>query len=135
MAFPVFAEPVKLTRPTRSSCTSAAPTSGPSPCTAPYTPAGRPASWSKRPTAMAVYGVCSCDLATTALPHTNAGNTFHAMPASGLLNGMIAAQTPIGDLSVRTLRFGIGLVIVRPRSEEHTSELQSHSDLVCPLLL
>src|SRR5260221_10871944 len=26
-------------------------------------------------------------------------------------------------------------VIVRPRSEEHTSELQSHSDLVCRLLL
>src|SRR5438034_2958710 len=25
--------------------------------------------------------------------------------------------------------------IVRPRSEEHTSELQSHSDLVCRLLL
>src|SRR5260221_5719207 len=26
-------------------------------------------------------------------------------------------------------------VIARPRSEEHTSELQSHSDLVCRLLL
>src|SRR5260221_2716714 len=25
--------------------------------------------------------------------------------------------------------------IVRPRSEEHTSELQSHSDLVCRLML
>ena len=37
-----------------------------------------------------MYGVSSCDLATTALPHRSAGNTFQAMPASGLLNGMIA---------------------------------------------
>src|SRR5438132_7885309 len=28
-----------------------------------------------------------------------------------------------------------GLRVVQPRSEEHTSELQSHSDLVCRLLL
>ena len=61
-----------------------------------------------------MYGVSSCDFATTALPHRSAGNTFHAMPASGLLNGMMAAQTPIGDRSVRTDRFGIGLVIVLP---------------------
>src|SRR5438034_7936916 len=27
------------------------------------------------------------------------------------------------------------LVVLSPRSEEHTSELQSHSDLVCRLLL
>ena len=61
-----------------------------------------------------VNGVSSCDLATTALPHSSAGNAFHAMPASGLLNGMIAAQTPIGAHRSRTLRFGIGLVIVLP---------------------
>ena len=36
------------------------------------------------------------------------------MPASGLLNGMIAAQTPIGERSVCTVRFKIGLVIVLP---------------------
>src|SRR5260221_3543215 len=29
----------------------------------------------------------------------------------------------------------VSLQISRPRSEEHTSELQSHSDLVCRLLL
>src|SRR5438034_7711743 len=29
----------------------------------------------------------------------------------------------------------VTLVVVPPRSEEHTSELQSHSDLVCRLLL
>ena len=61
-----------------------------------------------------MYGVSSCDFATTALPHSSAGNAFQATPASGLLNGMIAAQTPIGARSVRTARFGIGLVIVLP---------------------
>jgi hypothetical protein len=30
------------------------------------------------------------------------------------LNGMIAAHTPIGARSVRTARFGTGLVIVLP---------------------
>src|SRR5438034_7340396 len=30
---------------------------------------------------------------------------------------------------------GLPLVCCAPRSEEHTSELQSHSDLVCRLLL
>src|SRR5260221_3125422 len=32
-------------------------------------------------------------------------------------------------------RIRIGIIAVHPRSEEHTSELQSHSDLVCRLLL
>ena len=107
-------EPVKLTRPTRGSSTSGVPTSGPSPWIAEYNPFGSPASRSSRPNATAVYGVSSCDFATTALPHTSAGNVFHATPASGLLNGMIAAQTPIGARSVRTLRFGTGLAIVLP---------------------
>src|SRR5260221_3490344 len=42
----------------------------------------------------------------------------------------------------RGVLFGIGLIVPgmlipkrTPRSEEHTSELQSHSDLVCRLLL
>ena len=93
---------------------SGGPTSSPSPCTAEYKPRGSPASFSSLPNATAVYGVCSCDFATTALPQSSAGNAFQATPASGLLNGMIAAHTPIGARSVRTARFGIGLVIVLP---------------------
>src|SRR5713101_7740708 len=114
MSLPVAADPVKLTSPTRSSVTSGVPTSGPSPCTAEYTPRGSPASISSFPNATAVYGVSSCDLATTALPQSNAGNTFQAMPASGLLNGITAPQTPIGARTVRTDRFAIGLGIVLP---------------------
>src|SRR5438034_6918486 len=32
-------------------------------------------------------------------------------------------------------RYLVSRLVLRPRSEEHTSELQSHSDLVCRLLL
>src|SRR3954463_1295955 len=39
-----------------------------------------------------------------------------------------AAQAPPGGLSPAQAR-------LRPRSEEHTSELQSHDNLVCRLLL
>src|SRR5438034_4698152 len=40
-----------------------------------------------------------------------------------------------GFAKVRSLRGGIDAWAVNVRSEEHTSELQSHSDLVCRLLL
>jgi hypothetical protein len=114
MSLPVGADPVKLTSPTRSSHTSGVPTSGPAPCTTEYRPRGRPASFRSCPNAIAVYGVSSCDLTTIALPLSSAGNTFQAMPASGLLKGMMPAQIPMGDRSVCTLRFAIGLVIVLP---------------------
>src|SRR5947207_9098805 len=38
-------------------------------------------------------------------------------------------------LAVLSAVCGLGLALARTRSEEHTSELQSHSDLVCRLLL
>src|SRR5260221_5881272 len=43
----------------------------------------------------------------------------------------------VGRESHRVLRRGVprGTPLRRTRSEEHTSELQSHSDLVCRLLL
>src|SRR5260221_6832048 len=37
--------------------------------------------------------------------------------------------------AIGTLRRSLWIVKARIRSEEHTSELQSHSDLVCRLLL
>ena len=90
-------DPVKLTRPTRRSCderradlraeslhdASTRRAAGRRPSAACRT----------RPRCTASARATST---TTALPHSSAGNTFHAMPASGLLNGMIAAQTPIG---------------------------------------
>src|SRR5260221_5178814 len=64
-------------------------------------------------------------------------------PYTTLFRSLQARVTPLAD--DRTIRLGIDRLqhhvflvesgrIVR-RSEEHTSELQSHSDLVCRLLL
>src|SRR5436190_12222614 len=48
-------------------------------------------------------------------------------------------ETAKRDCEHRLFQSGMDVVILRPtyfmRSEEHTSELQSHSDLVCRLLL
>src|SRR5947207_10388767 len=41
----------------------------------------------------------------------------------------------IGSDAKTVLRLGSGVIYGTARSEEHTSELQSHSDLVCRLLL
>src|SRR5438034_3627797 len=40
-----------------------------------------------------------------------------------------------GQLALVGTNSGTALAVVGARSEEHTSELQSHSDLVCRLLL
>ena len=37
--------------------------------------------------------------------------------------------------TLKDMNFNTGLIVSSGRSEEHTSELQSHSDLVCRLLL
>src|SRR6266851_5458223 len=54
--------------------------------------------------------------------------------------GAIGELCPIGEATVRAAAAGHDLLLVchtpeRQRSEEHTSELQSHHDLVCRLLL
>src|SRR5947207_14231048 len=48
-----------------------------------------------------------------------------------------AGETAAGDAAAGVLRHSLGANAVKrlQRSEEHTSELQSHSDLVCRLLL
>src|SRR5436190_18656194 len=52
----------------------------------------------------------------------------------------LVARTPCRPFDVARDGISIGeaaafALLERPRSEEHTSELQSHSDLVCRLLL
>src|SRR5438132_10848482 len=46
-----------------------------------------------------------------------------------------AAEADIRTIIVRQERTGLHMADALSRSEEHTSELQSHSDLVCRLLL
>src|SRR5438132_10773917 len=61
-----------------------------------------------------------------------------ALPIS-LLPETAVVLHPVGDVLERTCvepaRSPLGFAPARNRSEEHTSELQSHSDLVCRLLL
>src|SRR5438034_4686412 len=47
-----------------------------------------------------------------------------------LIGGMVLHEGKIAEMAT-----GEGKTLVATRSEEHTSELQSHSDLVCRLLL
>src|SRR5438132_5060434 len=59
--------------------------------------------------------------------------------ARGALRGVVLGEdVRVADVS-RDQRIGLGSNLLgnreRLRSEEHTSELQSHSDLVCRLLL
>src|SRR5947207_9675680 len=52
-----------------------------------------------------------------------------------------SADTPLGNMTTSPMFLAalitifVVLIMVVARSEEHTSELQSHSDLVCGLLL
>src|SRR3989440_7301204 len=64
----------------------------------------------------------------------HAGRSFIAME---LLEGQTLDKLiPLGSLPIpRTIDIGIQLADALDRSEEHTSELQSRSDLVCRLLL
>src|SRR5947207_4304831 len=65
---------------------------------------------------------------STLFPYTT---LFRSMPLSSMATvyARLADPERLGDLGTAAARAGAA------RSEEHTSELQSHSDLVCRLLL
>src|SRR5260221_7149956 len=46
-----------------------------------------------------------------------------------------ALEVKVAQELLQTMGFRVFVPLVAARSEEHTSELQSHSDLVCRLLL
>src|SRR5438132_4726075 len=58
-----------------------------------------------------------------------AAHLEHAQACSGLQQFLLAR------IEVEKAQHQFAAVVARMRSEEHTSELQSHSDLVCRLLL
>src|SRR5437588_3918127 len=76
----------------------------------------------------------------TTLFRSRADNINLTVPAIGVITGA-GTVSPAGDLAFKMLAdLHGGMVKARSpagltRSEEHTSELQSHSDLVCRLLL
>src|SRR5438034_7651426 len=80
---------------------------------------------------------CVTGVQTCALPISDAGLQFHQVTfRRGQIWG--ARFAPDGRAILYTANWDDGprrLFLTNPRSEEHTSELQSHSDLVCRLLL
>src|SRR5437773_6685145 len=59
---------------------------------------------------------------------------------AGRTRSTMAASTPIPAINKKYRRSPVRSIVAQPawiriRSEEHTSELQSHHDLVCRLLL
>src|SRR5437588_9468141 len=69
---------------------------------------------------------------TTLFPYTT---LFRSVPRERA-DRRVPRDPPRDDTSVvRRVLLPVVLRSVRHRSEEHTSELQSHSDLVCRLLL
>src|SRR5438874_8682047 len=61
---------------------------------------------------------------------------FRGLPGGGAYSASkSAAITYLESLRVELRGSGVAVVTPEPRSEEHTSELQSRRDLVCRLLL
>src|SRR2546427_1305040 len=91
-------------------------------------------------------GLLACFLgALNALVGTHAGRTLLARVASTVVEGAVDGSIEVGEVR-GSLLTGVVLTDVRLldpdstlvawlRSEEHTSELQSQSNLVCRLLL
>ena len=80
---PVRVEPVTEISATSGWRASAAPASAPGPGTTLRIPGGTPASSARWPSMIAVSGVSSDGLSTTALPAASAGPIFHAAMLSG----------------------------------------------------
>src|SRR5438034_4927161 len=80
--------------------------------------------------------VCLCvmpatDQRSTLFPYTTLFRSFPERPTEPKKEKILGPRaTEVGDS-----RAPCAERRMRPRSEEHTSELQSHSDLVCRLLL
>ena len=80
---PVASPPVNETRSTSGLSASGAPAPAPAPSTRLATPAGSPASASRRISRITVDGVSSLGLRTNVLPAARAGATFQDACSSG----------------------------------------------------
>lgn len=118
ISFPVRIEPVNVKARTSICDASAFPELGPWPERTLRTPGGKPASFARRATyrdfgrlsmqsryerlqeKLTVKGAFSLLLTTTVLPAANAGATFLQKKIRGQFQGMIAATTPTGCITV-----------------------------------
>src|SRR5260370_29721673 len=65
---------------------------------------------------------------STLFPYTTLFRSFSR-------NSVLTVPSPVLPVSIATVHPFLSLVMAIERSEEHTSELQSHLNLVCRLLL
>jgi hypothetical protein len=97
-------EPVNDSLRTRGSCSQVVTTSAAREVGTTFTtPAGTPASSSRRATASAVSGVSAAGLSTTVQPAASAGASLRVAIAAGKFHGVTSAATPTGRC-VTTLR-------------------------------
>src|SRR5438874_10039368 len=73
----------------------------------------------------------------TPFPTRRSSELAHAQTYPSRPITIVIGYTPgaVSDLTARTIADGLHQAWAQPRSEEHTSELQSRRDLVCRLLL
>src|SRR5688572_31948546 len=71
---------------------------------------------------------------STLFPYTTLFRSLFRNGGSQAVRLPRECRFPEGETEVLVKRIGSG-IILEPRSEEHTSELQSQSNLVCRLLL
>ncbi len=114
IARPTDVEPVNETTFTRGSFRSGFPTFEPEPVTTLKTPGGRPASSSAFAKFTTESGVSVAGLMTTVLPQTSAAVVFHAGIAIGKFQGVMNAQTPMGERTDIANLFGSSDGVVWP---------------------
>ena len=100
MPRPTLVPPVKAMRLMSGCRTSASPTTEPLPGSTLMMPSGTPARWAMRASSMAMRGVISAGLNTTAQPAASAGASFCASLAIGEFQGVMAPTTPSGSCTL-----------------------------------
>src|SRR5450830_1061161 len=101
MPKPTVVPPVKAMRLIKGCLTRASPTIEPLPGSTLMMPSGTPACWAMRASSMAMRGVISAGLKTTAQPAARAGASFWASLAMGEFQGVMAPTTPSGSCALR----------------------------------
>ena len=104
MPMPTFVPPVKAMRRISGCLTSASPTMEPLPGSTLTMPGGTPASSQIFASSMAMRGVISAGLNTTAQPAASAGASFCASLAMGEFHGVIAPTTPSGSCTLMVMK-------------------------------
>ena len=116
ICWPTSVDPVKTILRTAGWSTSRCPTTLPLPGSTWNTPSGRPASSASSPIRIAVSGVASAGLATTAQPAASAGAMPQDRIGIGKFHGTMSPTTPTGSWKVTFSPPGTGICFPVSRS-------------------